>query len=60
MQTVVLPDAIRWKMTGMASVVIKTSSLLSEFDTYVLSVNNEKKKEIRTQRQLCILVEIDR
>ena len=46
-------------MTGIASVVIKTSSLLSELDTYVLSVKKtreERKKE--RQIQPCILVRI--
>jgi hypothetical protein len=36
-------------MTGIASVVIKTSSLLSEFDTYVLSVKKKQEKKERNK-----------
>ena len=32
-----LPVAIRWKITGIGSVVTNTSSSFSELDTYVLS-----------------------
>ena len=52
------PDAIRWKITGIASVVIKTSSLLSELDTYVLSVKKKNRRKKERQIQLCILARI--